>query len=1295
MEHVEDMDEVAMVAAAAAAAVERDYDAGIASPQTATADGPAPHHEHHFDARPHHQRVRSEAAPVGRVPNNSRDLDPRSKFAKSRSFPPPPPPVTRMALSHAAAARRHEGATAAAGHAAAAAAPAAGSGHDPAAGPDSGAGGRARDGTDREGPVPLLHSRSLDDELDGDRPGLAGPRENLSRTFSGTGIPSPHICTNCEKRQPIVYCDKCEEYLCGSCDEFLHMSSRKRRHVRVPAGAAVLEPLDDDDGDEVDPREALAKALASEPADAGRHGGDDLAAVAAAAAAESTPKSGGGGGGDSSDAGDTADGDGDDLAFHGHKTLIERTQVDVRSFVGEGFFGKVYSGVWRGQKVALKRLKSETAARGESLDAFRKEVAVLCQLSHPNVLHFFGITTPPDVLIVSEFMSGGSLHDLLHKRRDLRLALALTLRLARDVACGVAYLHNLPHPIVHRDITSSNVLLSSNAATLPALVDTNVAMAKVADFGLSRTVDWNMTQGAGNMFYLAPEVFRGDRYTESADTFSYGVLLWELLARERPYKGLNAQSAAFKVAVEGLRPTLDAIDARVALYAAAGGPAAHTTARALMQQCWAEDPSTRPRMSDVAGILMPNPAPTPAGRGDGDHRVFTFDGAGASESGGGASSSSMTPRYAQFLTPKPARGSPPKPGGGGASASGAAFGAGVAAEAAARAAVGSLGIGGRDFTTPGGHVYAMPRSLPRKRSDPIQLSAPPQHARPTPAKGDRGGVGGDVTSDSAGGGGSSHTETDTWGDTSGADESSIGGGASVSGASVPSVPASDGPGLVRASSSTTSAPATSRPSTGPQGRGRGAGVGRGGRTDRRWGGGGAAAAGAATSGPIGAPPDGVPLMARSMSDGAAAGAPERADGTVWGQAFAEGFAHAESDSSASRASGSRDADAAGTDVSASDDAAVVAPEVTPAMARRPSTKAMLQYLEAKKQSRSSRSLLDVDDDGDGDEDDDDPEGMATLMADATENARRVAAAAKSAEASRRGARGHTRDAATAAASPSPPRRTAMRQRSSSISSISITGDEVEDVIERSSLVLELPGVDDGWGDEAGDGEGTRERKGGMPKARVTFYGAGPFYIGSPAGFAADADAEARATGFAEGKASEAAGKAADGAQGATLGDRERGGRTPPWRRAPRENLYVVRHPAAAEPLSKLAPHITIRASPLAAGRTTRLHPFDYTLSFATSSTYSLYPAMDPSHLNPLVGDEFAFARRRRGAGMLAKDEEHPLMSGDAFELGDFSMRVLELNVAPLEGEDDRAPGDASARAAARALPQKDSSPGLI
>lgn len=126
----------------------------------------------------------------------------------------------------------------------------------------------------------------------------------------------------------------------------------------------------------------------------------------------------------------------------------------------------------------------------------------MCKLRHPNVVAFYGVTKPPSPMIVSQLMHG-SLFDIVHKSSD-EIDTEIKLRILRDIACGAHYLHSRRPPIVHRDLSSVNVLVTGDIHWLRALTQAKKLepLAKLNDFGLSRQVEWYMTAGCGNFYYI-------------------------------------------------------------------------------------------------------------------------------------------------------------------------------------------------------------------------------------------------------------------------------------------------------------------------------------------------------------------------------------------------------------------------------------------------------------------------------------------------------------------------------------------------------------------------------------------------------------------------------------------------------------------------------------------------------------------------------------------------------------------------------------------------------------------------
>ena len=204
--------------------------------------------------------------------------------------------------------------------------------------------------------------------------------------------------------------------------------------------------------------------------------------------------------------------------------VVNRQEISVsEKLLGTGGWGSVREGTFRGCKVAVKCIDNEIISP-YNLRLFSREMDMAARCRHPNLMQFIAATDEGVPLIVTELM-----HTSLRKiLQQSQLHSNQIIPILLGAACGLNYLHKTtPNPILHRDISSANVLLNP----LP----NNQWHAKLSDFGSANFMRASNTVGAGNPSYAAPEALKPEGpHTPAMDVFSFGVLMYEMCSREFP-----------------------------------------------------------------------------------------------------------------------------------------------------------------------------------------------------------------------------------------------------------------------------------------------------------------------------------------------------------------------------------------------------------------------------------------------------------------------------------------------------------------------------------------------------------------------------------------------------------------------------------------------------------------------------------------------------------------------------------------------------------------------------------------
>eukprot|EP01089_Gocevia_fonbrunei_P002933 TRINITY_DN12799_c0_g1_i2.p1 TRINITY_DN12799_c0_g1~~TRINITY_DN12799_c0_g1_i2.p1 ORF type:complete len:285 (-),score=57.06 TRINITY_DN12799_c0_g1_i2:23-877(-) len=223
----------------------------------------------------------------------------------------------------------------------------------------------------------------------------------------------------------------------------------------------------------------------------------------------------------------------------------EELEIEKRP-IGRGVFGVVYRGEWRGASVAVKKLMG-TLGQKEMEEIFKESTMLERLCHHPHVVSYIGIVKKPDVCLVTQWYPKGSIHDILimiSKGEEKRMPWKTWVRMARDAAAGILHLHR--EKVIHRDIAARNCLVDSNWRVV------------VTDFGLARVKSNAYLQSNNNfgpVSWTAPEALLERRFSEKSDSYSFGMLLWELVAKQTiPYPNMSPYDIALKV-IDGMRPT--------------------------------------------------------------------------------------------------------------------------------------------------------------------------------------------------------------------------------------------------------------------------------------------------------------------------------------------------------------------------------------------------------------------------------------------------------------------------------------------------------------------------------------------------------------------------------------------------------------------------------------------------------------------------------------------------------------------------------------------------------------------
>uniref|UniRef100_A0AAR2J754 receptor protein-tyrosine kinase n=1 Tax=Pygocentrus nattereri TaxID=42514 RepID=A0AAR2J754_PYGNA len=263
---------------------------------------------------------------------------------------------------------------------------------------------------------------------------------------------------------------------------------------------------------------------------------------------------------------------------------IHPNYITKQKVIGAGEFGEVFRGLLKlpGRSevaVAIKTLKPGYTEKQRQ--DFLSEASIMGQFSHQNIIRLEGVVTKfKHAMIITEYMENGALDQYL-RDHDGELSSYQLVGMLNGIAAGMKYLSDMNY--VHRDLAARNILVNGNLE------------CKVSDFGLSRVLEdypegtYTTSGGKIPIRWTAPEAIAYRKFTSASDVWSFGIVMWEVMASgERPYWDMSNHEV-MKAINEGFRLPAP-MDCPSAIYQ-------------LMLQCWMQDRSKRPRFLDIVNLL--------------------------------------------------------------------------------------------------------------------------------------------------------------------------------------------------------------------------------------------------------------------------------------------------------------------------------------------------------------------------------------------------------------------------------------------------------------------------------------------------------------------------------------------------------------------------------------------------------------------------------------------------------------------------------------------------------------------
>ena len=271
-----------------------------------------------------------------------------------------------------------------------------------------------------------------------------------------------------------------------------------------------------------------------------------------------------------------------------------------KKFLASGSNADISVARLHGERVVIKMIKEVVQHDRLAIHEFDVEHGLLARIDHPHIVKILGAGFYPRKFLILQYLGGGTLQSKFDISRKGRSAISRlfskkrtftfeeTLRIARDLAEAMDYLHSRCHPeamLVHRDLKPDNIAFTEDGR----LVLFDLGLCTIVRRGGSADTVYEMTGGTGSLRYMAPEVALEKPYNEKADVYSFAVILWQMAADQIPYEGASRASYLRYACKYGDRPEMSS-----------RWP---NEFKELLSSCWHQELRNRPSFGHVIEVL--------------------------------------------------------------------------------------------------------------------------------------------------------------------------------------------------------------------------------------------------------------------------------------------------------------------------------------------------------------------------------------------------------------------------------------------------------------------------------------------------------------------------------------------------------------------------------------------------------------------------------------------------------------------------------------------------------------------